>query len=209
MDSRPQRIGLASYLRSHNHTGGIIVCERSKYIYMKAAKTAGTSILRGTLEQNYSDIFHFKDQPNEFQEWLDRITDEELKNYFIFSVVRNPWDRLVSVATYFKIPFKEFIRNIDFYNNELNIKVHALPLIQYTHIGDSQFVDFICRFENLQHDINLVFERIGINKQHLPYLNKSEHLHYSHYYTQNEIEKVRQIYKNDIKHFGYSFSSIS
>lgn len=203
----PKRAGLASHLRSHEHPGGIIVCEQSKFIYMKPAKTAGTSILRASFEKEVSGIFHLKDQPDQFQEWVNRITDEELEEYYIFSVVRNPWDRLVSLAAYFKVPFKEFIQNIDDYWEDKNIRIHSLPLSLYTHIGDSQFVDFICRFECLQPDINLVFDHIGINRQQLPYVNRSKHKHYSCYYTEYEIKKVQEIYKNDIKNYGYSFQS--
>jgi hypothetical protein len=205
MKSQFIRTGLASYLRSHEHAGGIIVCERLKFIYMKPAKTAGTSLLRETLEKSVTDIFHFKDHPNIFNHWINNITDRELETYFIFSVVRNPWERMVSLATYFDVPFAEFVRNFDAYLEDKNIGVHSLPLSRYTHIGDIQFVDLIARFENLQQDINLVFDRIGIGRQKLPHVNKSDHKHFSYYYTQTEIEKVAEIYKKDIKFYGYSF----
>ena len=35
---------LSDYLKKFPHQGGIIVCEEKKFIYMKACKTAGTSI---------------------------------------------------------------------------------------------------------------------------------------------------------------------
>ena len=63
------RTGLTDYLRNHEHPRGIIVCPEKKFIYMKATKTAGTSVLRGVLEPQISSIFHQKDQPEIFQNW--------------------------------------------------------------------------------------------------------------------------------------------
>ena len=207
MIRKANRIGLADHLRNHAHPGGIIVCERLKFIYMKPTKTAGTSILRSTLQKQVPGIFHHKDQPEAFKEWLNRITDAELEEYFIFSVVRNPWDRLVSVAAYFKIPFKDFVLNMDEYCKDEGIRIHSLPLTPYTHLNGKQFVDHICRFESLQADMNLVCDNIGIARSTLPHTNKSKHQHYSTYYGPEEIDAVRRIYGSDIEKYGYSFST--
>ena len=40
----------------------------------------------------------------------------------------------------------------------------------------------------------------------LPLLNKSEHLHYTKYYTNSSmIDIIKEIYKKDIELFDYSF----
>ncbi|NES87154.1 MAG: sulfotransferase family protein [Moorea sp. SIO2B7] len=205
MKIKPKRKGLSTYLRSHDHQGGIIVCEPLKFIYMKPTKTAGTSILRAGLEKRLSGIIHHKDHPEQFKEWINRITDEELEDYFIFSVVRNPWDRLVSVSAYFNIPFKDFVNNIDKYWKNYNLRIHSLPLHLYTHCNGEQFVDMICRFESLQPDLNLCFDQINIDREKLAFVNRSKHRHYSLYYTDSEIKIVESIYKKDIEYFGYMF----
>ncbi len=197
------RKGLSNYFRSHPHPGGIIVCENMKFIYMKPTKTAGTSILRGYFEKNITGIIHYKDNPSQFQSWLDSINDEELKKYFIFAVVRNPWDRLVSVASYFKIPFKDFILNIEKYWENPDIRIHSLPLHLYTHVNGRKFVDAICRFENIQSDFDSICDQIGINKATLPIVNKSKHEHYSIYYGHRENEILNKLYAKDIELFHY------
>ena len=207
MKTTPQRSGLADYLRCHQHPGGIIVCEQPKLVYMKPTKTAGTSILRAGLEKRVAGIFHHKDHPQQFQQWLDRITDEELQAYFIFSVVRNPWDRLVSVAAYFQIPFKKFANNINEYLKDEEIRLHCLPLFLYTHCNEEPFVDLICRFECLQPDMNLVFDRLGLQRERLAFVNRSKHDHYSSYYSDAERKVVASIYRKDIEYFGYMFES--
>ena len=199
------RAGLADYFRNHEHPRGIIICPEKKFIYMKATKTAGTSVLRGVIEPQISNIFHQKDQPEAFQAWLDEINDEELEDYFIFTIVRNPWDRVVSITSYFDIPLKDFLDNFDHYCQDERIRIHSLPLYLYTHHGGAQFVDSICRFECLQPDMNLVFDQIDLPRTRLPYLNPSEHQHYSTYYEQDEIDLVEKIYQKDIKYYGYMF----
>lgn len=189
-----RRDGLAKYLRSHEHPGGIIICERLKFLYMKPAKTAGTSILRATLEKKIPGIVHHKDHPEQYEEWLGRISDEALKDYYIFSVVRNPWDRLVSVAAYLKIPLKRFLNNFDDYRKDEYIRIHSLPLSLYTHFNGMPFVDYICRFECLQADMNLVSDRLGLAREKLPFKNRSKHDHYSLYYSPEDMQKAVSIY---------------
>jgi len=204
--TRPRRSGLAAYLRAHEHPAGIIVCEQRKFLYMKAGKTAGTSILRAGLERRVPGIVHLKDQPAEFRDWLNRITDEELEEYFIFSVVRNPWDRLVSIASHFEIPLKVLVNDIDRYRKDEGVRVHALPLHLYTHLDGTPFVDVICRFERLQDDMNLCFDRMNIARKTLAFVNQSRHEHYTSYYTASEIKAVESIYGKDIDYFGYTFA---
>jgi len=202
---KESRTGLTKYLSNHQHTRGIIVCPERKFIYMKATKTAGTSILRGILENQIEGIIHQKDHPGQFHNWLSDITDDLLEDYFIFSIVRNPWDRVVSIASYFNIPLKEFLLDFDKYCEDRWIRIHSLPLHIYTHFNDHQFADMICRFEALQDDMKLVFDRINIPRIPIPYINPTDHQHYSRYYGKKEIDLVQGIYQKDISYYGYKF----
>lgn len=197
--------GLKDFLTHHPHTRGIIVCPDKKFIYMKATKTAGTSILRGLLEKEIPGIIHQKDHPDRFGNWLEGISDDLLQEYFIFSIIRNPWDRVVSIASYFDLPLGDFLSNFKDYCQDDSIRIHSLPLNLYTHQNGIRFADMICRFESLQPDINLVLDRIGLERQKLPFLNRSDHQHYSTYYSPEDIEKVADFYQDDILLFGYMF----
>ena len=204
---KKSKSGLSKYFSNHIHPRGIIVCPKRKFIYMKATKTAGTSVLRGVLEPKISGIIHQKDHPKKFQSWLNRITDEILEDYFIFAVVRNPWDRVVSISSYFDIPLSEFLNNFDKYSKDERIRIHSLPLHLYTHNNGQQFVDSICHFENLQEDMDQVFERIGLPDIQLPYMNPSDHEHYTTYYSAAEIDLVKKLYQKDITYYGYTFEN--
>ncbi|MEM7801551.1 MAG: sulfotransferase family 2 domain-containing protein, partial [Chloroflexota bacterium] len=162
---------------------------------------------RACQEKEFDHIFHLKNHPERFGRCINRITSKDLEDYFIFSVVRNPWDRMVSVSSYFDLDFKAYIKEIDRYWEDQNIKIHSLPITTYTHNNGTPFVEFICRFESLQPDMNLVFDQIGIDRRDLPLVNQSKHKHYAYYYTDFEREKVDHIYREDIKFYGYSFHS--
>ncbi len=200
--------GLSKYLSTFPHLGGIVVCPERKFIYMKPTKTAGTSILRNLLEKQVPNIIHYKDHAGEFNEWLSYINDDLLEEYFIFSVVRNPWDRFVSISSYFKIPFHDFLHNFEMYQKREEILTHSLPLHLYTHINGDRFVDVICRMETLQDDMNLVMDKIGLRRQKLPHVNRSKHKQYTRLYSDEDKDLVAKLYAMDIDIFGYRFEKV-
>ncbi|MDB5339078.1 MAG: hypothetical protein JWN70_4697 [Planctomycetaceae bacterium] len=111
------------------------MCEEPRFIYMKAPRTGGTSILRLTFEKMPLDIFHHKNHPGRFAAWLSQATDADLEQYFIFTFVRNPWDRAVSIAGHFQIPFKQFAENFQqLVTQDQNPLEHSLPLHNYAYL---------------------------------------------------------------------------
>jgi len=74
----------------------VIYSEERKFIWFKNAKVAGTSMYRGLMQKEISDVVGYKDNPMEFDKWWDSLTDEKIDDYFKFVFVRNPYDRVVS-----------------------------------------------------------------------------------------------------------------
>lgn len=199
------RHGLQKYFLSLGERPGIIVCPDRKFIYMKPPRTAGTSILRNFLEKTIDGIINIKDHKSEFLEWIEHVSDQELEEYYIFTVVRNPWDRFISTAKYLDIPMAKLVEGWSMYQEDSNVAVHTKPLHYFTHNNGKRFVDTICRLETLQPDMSLVCDHLGIDRVILPHVNATKHEHYSRYFKENEIEFVRKIYALDIKYFGYEF----
>lgn len=199
------RAGLSDYLRSFPHPGGIIVCEERKFIYMKAPRTGGTSILRQTLEPAIPSIVHVKDAPQRFDAWRREITDDRLDDYFIFTFVRNPWDRFVSISCYLGVPIRRLARKFRELQRDDAIRTHSLPLYQYAHCGGELFVDFVGRFERLQHDFDQVAARLRLPRQPLPHASRTAHAHYSGYYDADLKQRVADIYADDLRAFEYRF----
>ena len=133
---------------------------------------------------------------------------------FVFTFTRNPYDRLLSAYVYLKggygnngdknfgetlsPDFKTFIlRDL---SNNLNW-LHFRP-ISFWLDGN---IDFIGKIENYIDDFNIVCDRIGIPRQQLLHINKTQHKHYTEYYDSETREIVAEKYAEDIEYFGYKF----
>jgi hypothetical protein len=69
-------------------------------------------------------------------------------------------------------------------------------------------VDFVGKYENLSHDISTVLKALRLENRPLPHVNKSEHKHYSEYYTEETKDLVAVRYSRDINFFGYKFDGL-
>jgi len=78
----------------------VIFSPSRKFIWFKNAKVAGTSMYRGIMKREILDLVSYKEQPTQFDEWWDNLTDRKLKKYFKFAFVRNPFDRILSAFSH-------------------------------------------------------------------------------------------------------------
>ena len=147
----------------------------------------------------------------------------KFRRYFKFAFVRNPWDRVVS--TYFflkrgglnpmdrawaKDNLSGFRRFDDFVNGWLTAEnasswVHFKP--QHTWICDDAGrcqMDFVGRFEDIDRDFDVVAKRVGCGRT-LEKGNRSQHRHYSEYYTPAVRDRVAEVYSADVELFGYEY----
>ena len=91
-------------------------------------------------------------------------------------------------------------------DNQPEMKSIAFNQLDYiTDRNGKICVDFIGRYENLQEDFNKVLKDIGLPAMQLKHLNKFDRENYRSYYTEEDIEKVKKLYKRDIEYFGYKF----
>lgn len=142
----------------------------------------------------------------------------------MFSIVRNPFDRLVSEYFYVlneinfdkdlrlnhaKLGFDRFVRWGLSLNNKLRI------LLFDGHLEKQ--VDFLIHPETKEFLVKNIFEFEDIDKcflflkERLKYefevqnAKKTNHLHYSIYYDENLCNYVQEFYKEDLKTFNYKF----
>ena len=188
-----------------NLENNIMISDEHKFIFIHIPKTGGTSIER-----------FFKNRPNRMLKHKT-AQDYALENpriwnqYLKFTVVRNPWDWMVS--WYFwrkqnnKLSMKEFLLNYKMVSTEQQLRElpKEMNFLTFVNIDNTISIDHVCRFENLQEDFNTVCDKIGIQQQRLPHKNKTKHKHYTEYYDDETREIVAEKYAKDIELFGYKF----
>ena len=191
---------------------GITKSTKQNYIWFHAPKTGTRSmlyILRNTTEIDLEDM-----EPELYK--------PEYDTFFRFTIVRNPWSRLLSAwkdkvqqqwsdkypeeFRHWRIPcFKKYKdKDFNFFVKDIdpNFNSHTMPLCNLLDFGN---VDFIGRFENLQEDFNTICDKIGIARQQLPHKNKTKHKHYTEYYDDETRSIVAEKFAKDIEYFGYKF----
>ena len=132
---------------------------------------------------------------------------DEWDNYFKWTIVRNPWDRFVSLYSFRKrTDGYEFMvkQPPSFREWLLHHHHHTVTQVRWLTLDGEIPLDFIGRFENLEEDFAHVAEQIGY-KRKLPHINVSKHDHYVEYYDSDTIDLVRTHCKDDIDTFGYRF----
>lgn len=178
-----------------------------KTIFVHVPKTAGTSIKEtiGTFNNNLG--YHAR--PAE----IKSKHPNAWKNYHKFTVVRNPFDRVYSIYSYYrmgkkitlvdknKLPktFKEFVTDLDKY-----LKMLGLDYNQFDYIGDE--INQILKFETLNKDFADLCNKLGIKGKRLrrdrPSTRQKD---YHDVYDDEMVQIVSEYFKTDIKEFNYEF----
>lgn len=104
------------------------------------------------------------------------ISEELYSDYYSFSFVRNPYDRLYSFYKYlgyiYLMSFETFILR---YLDKLIVEDNWFFKSQYDYLYDNGkcMVDFIGKFENLQSDFDQIAHHFNLNSTDIPHVNKS------------------------------------
>ncbi len=162
------------------------------------------------------------------------ISPQEFTKYFKFSFVRNPWERLVSEYNwrghYNKYTFKYWLKKAFPKPGWTDVWRHVMPQYEYLFDADKTcLVDFIGRFERLEHDFELIRNRINRQLPDLSHVNQSSGkrlpetrslvmrfkrllslrkkkppVSYLDYYDYQTWAWVAERYQKDIDTFGYT-----
>ncbi|AML50224.1 sulfotransferase family 2 domain-containing protein [Falsihalocynthiibacter sp. S25ZX9] len=139
--------------------------------------------------------------------------DEDVPSYYCFTLVRNPWDRLVSYYHWLRVqsfshravtlaqtlPFAAFIRAPSI--------MASLKLNNYaSYMSGAQDAHFL-RLEHLETDLLPLWEHLGFSLSPIAQVNTSERkADYRSYYTDADAEHARLLLAADVQQFAYSFS---
>jgi len=188
--------------------------EEGKLIFVHIPKTAGLSLA----------LTLFGEEVGHFPVWVYRaILGDEYNDYFSFSFVRHPVDRLISAYYFLKQGgmkehktdrmFKEKV--VDKYStfesfvleylNEKTIYsyIHLFPQSYFLTYKGEIIVSFLGRVENMKESIKALEERLN-RKIDLPVLNKSNRPRGSLSIGEDVFQKIRHLYKKDFTLLGYT-----
>jgi hypothetical protein len=185
-------------------------------IFIHLPRTGGTAIELALAGQNWWHI----NKKTKHINWkhAKKIYKKEWNDYLKFSVVRNPWDLMVSLYySHSGIRCKnqswaQWIKNPKMANHEQNIFELNSPL--FDTIGPE--VDDVLRFESLNDDFHELCIKRNIKLDLEVYPNSIEktggnliknraHHHYSSHYNDAQRDIVRKIFEKDIERYQYTF----
>lgn len=129
---------------------------------------------------------------------------EKFKRYRKFSIVRNPWDQMVSIysrrSEQGKVAsgFNDWLRTF-------KQREGIVPRASLFDDAGNLLVDEVGRFENLEDDYSRICESLSIDVAPLAKLNASSRDEYGKYYDEETKALVESIFREDIRYFGYRF----
>jgi len=181
------------------------------FIFIHINKTAGTSIGKAI----GLPVKHHQTA----KEVIASIGQEKWNNAYKFTLVRNPWDKVVSHYEYRRkrnktelatrnISFEKWVKktygpdkDLFYYNNP---KAFQAQVEWLKDNKDEISIDFVGKFESINEDFDHIASAIGLDAS-LPHLNASKRLAYQSYYDDETMEIVARWFAEDIEAFGYSF----
>ena len=200
-----------------------------RLLYVAVPKAASRSLLHFLLGQRERNEVGPAILYKKSLQALFRIRPEA-RGYFKFTVVRNPWSRVVSVyrqkirsgdpfiaarlingrkGLFANMPFDEFVAWLCS-EEGADEKADSHWLSQHEILGvqglDPVCYDFIGRLERLSDDLDILAAKIGMPLSgvgHLLYSGAAES--YRTVYTERTAELIGRRYARDIELFGYRF----
>jgi hypothetical protein len=196
---------------------------QKRFLFVHIPKTAGNSIQSVLRDYSEDELIALRKEQDGIErfglrnpkykikkhstlsEYRDALGDEQFRNLYKFTCVRNPWDRMVS---YYFTP----TQNPETWNrkNFRGIISKAVSVANYLRLDEDEQnpfanVDYIMRFENLADDFHAVCGALDISPPTLPQYNRSNREHYSKYYDDELRELVCSRFAAEIERFGYTF----
>ena len=141
----------------------------------------------------------------------DMLTTK-FEEYFKFSIVRKPWDRIASLFHFRKertqlspeVTFECYLKNLSEFEKLYSHWVR--PQIDWLLLDGKVAVDYIGRFEDLEKSWITISKKLRINYQPLPWLKKTKRVKdYREYYNDELRDIVGKWFERDIFWFDYKF----
>lgn len=215
----------------------MIISDARKYIFVHIPKTAGTALALALEDMAAKDDILIGDTPKAIRRrrrlkgvktqgrlWKHStlrdvyglVDQTQMETYFVFTLVRNPWDRLVSyyhwlqeqrfdhyaVRAARKLEFSRFL-----HDPVVAASLIGNPYQSYVIDRDEKnCCDLFVRMEHLARDLLPLEAHLGKKIGPLQRINSSTRdRDYRRYYADENAEWVARLCAADIARFGYRF----
>jgi len=206
----------------------MIVSHRHKFIFIKPMKVGGSAV-EATIHPHLGEEDTVSTSLS-YSQWRDEdefeirrrncpedigahatphlvrslVGEKVWTEYFKFSVVRNPWDMVVS-AYWFRRSQHNPSSSFDAF-----VRAGQNPQAAYWYLDKERHImlDFCIRFERIQQDFDIAMKKMGLPQSTLlRVVNKTrdDNRHYTEYYDEAVRAIVGRRYRRVIEHFGYKF----
>lgn len=198
-----------------------MISHKHKFIILTPPRTGA-----GAFCMAYEDNFDQSEKSSPIKGYSPYLTVPEAKkkwelywdSYDIYTIVRNPWDKLVSTYCYLRdsqsvadshgaknMTFKNWVVDVVNKNNKIS-NYFKNQLNWYYDIENNQFIGNIIYYENLQPRYDYFAKKYNLVPVALPKVNVSKrHNTYRRYFDDHTIEIVKDTYRKDILALEYTF----
>ncbi len=205
-----------------------MISRNKNFLFIHIPKTGGNSIqnilapyadekivnknnLQDGVERFEVEHEHLKiNKHSSLTDYKNQLDLMSFKDLYKFSVIRNPFDRLISfyfsphrqVNNWDKKEFIKLVESINPIKSYITLK-RNLNILSFNKNKLDKDLDFLIRFENLEKDFEKVCKKLDIPFNGLPHRNKSNKENYKKYYD-SELERlVLKKYKDEIEYGAY------
>lgn len=215
----------------------MIISRGRRYIFVHAPKTGGTAMTLALEGRAMKDDILIADTPKARQRrhrlegaaaagrlWKHArladiaglVTEAEIAGFFVFTLVRNPWDRMVSYYHWLRVqdfdhPSVSLAKRTDFCafvcDPATVAAFAAAPYTSYvTTATGAERCDLFLPVERLEAEIAPLAAHLGFSPLPLPRANGSiRDRDWRGYYSDSAAECVARFAAADIDRFGYRF----
>ena len=205
---------------------------KHNFLFVHIPKTGGNSIqkvLAPFSEDRISVLYPFQDGKEQFSiqnptyayqkhsslsEYKKLLPKEIYNSVFKFTVVRNPWERMLSLyfsphakrLKFDKKIFESVIQEAKTVESFVSTASWFNRFMGKNPIKTTEIQRFI-KFEDLQNEFNVLCADLGLGPFSLAKLNASNHGNYLNYYDNYLKKLVENKFKHEIDFFEYQFES--
>lgn len=215
----------------------MIISRGRRYIFVHIPKTGGTSLATALEARAMKDDILIGDTPKAVRRrrrlagltsrgrlWKHSrladvegvVSEDEMHAFFVFTLVRNPWDRVVSYYHWLRdqhfdhpavglaksLTFPDFLNAPD---TRASLAVDGVGSYVSAPSG-APCGDAFVRLEHLDEDLAPVEAHLGFDLRPLPHLNASERPgDYRSAYSDADAQLIAELFAEDVARFDYRF----